>query len=144
MNAQNNIDEKIEEADNKKEEKIKDILMFLEFDATFKFYLNVIVSRTKEEYREGIINHIMKAVGNGSGLKVIANIMVMLDSRNVQEIQEKLSLFIMNNVVEDDARFLNDYFRLIKYCGINGDMIDKVYNDNILRDYNVKEIYLRK
>ena len=104
----------------------------------FKYYLNTCLKYVKPEYRESLIDHYVKIYSDDKYKKLrdihlFANIITLLEYKDIVTIQEKLNLLFLN-ISENDIEQLELTLINIEKLGINGHLIEKCFDRNILND----------
>lgn len=117
-------------------------LQSLSHDEVFKFYLNISLKYTKLEYKEKLKEYYIKTYSNDKykdirDIHLYANILLILNYKNLIIIEEKLALFFMN-LSENDKVTLSLTLSNIKRYSINGYLVEHLFQEDIL-DKDIEE-----
>ena len=102
----------------------------------FTYYLGITLKYIKEENKEDLKNYYVNIYSDDKyeslrDLHLLANILLILEYKDLFIIQEKLnSLFL--NLSANDIKKLNMVILKIKKYGINGNLINQCFSTNIL------------
>lgn len=125
------------------------ILWNLSNNVLFTFYLGIALKYIKEEFKEKFKNYYISVYSDNKyeilrDLPLIANILLVLEYKDIFIIQEKLnSLFL--NLSPDDIINLDIVILRIKRYGIHGDLIDQCFSIHILdKDLEDAESEIKK
>lgn len=108
----------------------------------FKYYLNICLKYTKSEFRDKLKKYYLNVYINDQYEKIrdihlLANIMLILQHKDILIIQEKLNMLFLNLTKEDIEKLDLVLTKIEKYA-INGYLINECFNRNIL-DEEVKK-----
>ena len=125
------------------------ILWNLSNNVLFTFYLGIALKYIKEEFKEKFKNYYISVYSDNKyeilkDLPLLANILLILEYKDIFIIQEKLnSLFL--NLSPDDIINLDIVILRIKRYGIHGDLIDQCFSTHILdKDLEDAESEIKK
>lgn len=125
------------------------ILWNLSNNVLFTFYLGIALKYIKEEFKEKFKNYYISVYSDNKyeilrDLPLLANILLVLEYKDIFIIQEKLnSLFL--NLSPDDIINLDIVILTIKRYGIHGDLIDQCFSTHILdKDLEDAESEIKK
>ena len=111
-------------------------LLTLSNNLLFTYYLGITLKYIKEENKEDLKNYYVNIYSDDKyeslrDLHLLANILLILEYKDLFIIQEKLnSLFL--NLSANDIKKLNMVILKIKKYGINGNLINQCFSTNIL------------
>ena len=102
----------------------------------FKYYIGISLKYIKEEYREDLKKYYIHIYSDDKfeisrDLHLLANILLLLEYRDVFTIQEKLNTFFLN-ISKDDIEKLGITLGRIEKYGINGSKIKQCFYRDIL------------
>lgn len=108
----------------------------------FKYYLNICLKYTKSEYKDKLKKYYLNIYLNNQyeeirDIHLLANIMLILEYKDILIIQEKLNMLFLNLTKEDIEKLDLVLTKIEKYA-INGYLINECFNRNIL-DEEVKK-----
>lgn len=111
-------------------------LCSLSRNEVFKYYLNICLKYVKQEHREELINYYVKIYSDDKNIKLrdihlFANIILILEYKDIVTIQEKLNLLFLN-ISQNDIEQLELTLINIEQLGINGHLIKECFDKNIL------------
>ena len=125
------------------------ILWNLSNNVLFTFYLGIALKYIKEEFKEKFKNYYISVYSDNKyeilrDLPLLANILLVLEYKDIFIIQEKVnSLFV--NLSADDIINLDIVILTIKRYGIHGDLIDQCFSTHILdKDLEDAESEIKK
>lgn len=126
-------DKELEKATNKLTN-----LWSLSRNEVFKYYLNICLKYVKQEHREELINYYVKIYSYDKYIKLrdihlFANIILILEYKDIVTIQEKLNLLFFN-ISQNDIAQLELTLINIEQLGINGHLIKECFDRNILNN----------
>lgn len=108
----------------------------------FKYYLNVSLKYTKKEYRDKLKKYYLDIYTNEQyeeirDIHLLANILLILEYKDILIIQEKLNMLFINLTKEDIDKLDLVLIKIEKYA-INGYLIPECFNRNII-DEDIKK-----
>ncbi len=126
-------DKELEKATNKLTN-----LRSLSRNEVFKYYLNICLKYVKKEHHEELINYYVKIYSDDTykalrDIHLFANIILILEYKDVITIQEKLNLLFLN-ISQNDIEKLELTLINIEQLGINGHLIKDCFDRNVLNN----------
>lgn len=110
----------------------------LKLNEVFKYYLGISLKYTKQEYREKLKKYYVDVYCQDNterirDIHLLANILLLLEYKDIFLIQEKLNLLFLN-ISKDDIEKLHFVILRIKKYAINGHLIDQCFYQDILNE----------
>lgn len=112
------------------------ILWNLSNNVLFTYYLGLALKYIKEEFKEEFKNYYISVYSDNKyeilrDLPLLANILLILEYKDIFIIQEKLNLLFLN-LSPEDIKNLDIVILKIKKYAINGNLIDQCFSTHIL------------